>query len=161
MSFLWVPTGFCLTRLNPLCFITDINEKTNSVIKIKALSSTLFLSLFFSERYHHLSVDRLKGTNPAHRKLMSQAAQVDRKALRSRVRGQKKCEALMSLTRSSDKRTGFLCSPINCLLFKTVLAFTKPMRMLEIVLVKYNNQRSLVAAAVAAGRWLSNTDRSP
>lgn len=34
-------------RLNPLCFITDINAKTNSVIKIKAWSSILFLFLLF------------------------------------------------------------------------------------------------------------------
>jgi hypothetical protein len=49
--------------------------------------SCFCLSFFFSESYHHLSVDRLKGTKPAHRKLMSQAGQVDRKALGRRVRG--------------------------------------------------------------------------
>lgn len=122
MSFLWVPTGFCLTRLNPLCFITDIHSKTNSVIKIKAWSSILFLFLvFFSESYHHLSVDRLKGTSLAHRKLMREAKQVYGKALRCRVREWEKCEALMSMTRSSDKRTGFLCCLINCLSFQNMV----------------------------------------
>lgn len=44
-----------------------------------------------------------------------------RKALRCRVRQWKKCEALMSMTRSSDKRTGFLCYLINCLSFQNMV----------------------------------------
>lgn len=108
------------------CKNKQCDQDKGSVV---AVSLSFSLSLLGS--YHHLSVDKLKGTKPAPRKLMSQAEQVGRKALDSRVGDRKKCEALMSMTRSSDKRTAFLCSPINCLLFKTVLAFSKRTRMLR------------------------------
>lgn len=45
-----------------------------------------FSFFFFSESYHHLSVDRLKGTYLAHRKLMGWVGQVYRKALGCGVR---------------------------------------------------------------------------
>ena len=52
-----------------------------------------------------------------------------KKALGCRVRGLEKCEPLMSMTRSSDKSTGFLCYLINCLSFQnTVFDFEKHLK---------------------------------
>lgn len=55
-----------------------------------------------------------------------------RKALGCQVKEWKKCEALMSMTRSSDKRPGFHCQLIDCLSFQnTVFDFKKHLKKMR------------------------------
>lgn len=74
MRSLWVAKGFCLTRLNPLCFITYITAKTNSQIKIKS-SQHFFLSPLPIAIATSL-VDKLKSTDFTQIKLMRPEEQV-------------------------------------------------------------------------------------
>lgn len=109
MRSLWVPIGFCLPRLNPLCFITYISAKTNNQIKIKSLQH-IFLSFSLPITVAPFSLDKLKRTAFAQIKLMTPLSRCTRRLL-----ALKKCEALMSMTWSNDKHAGFLCFLINFL----------------------------------------------
>lgn len=124
MGFLWVPTGFCLTRLNPLCFITDINAKTNSVIKIKARSSILLLFLFLLF-LRELSPPLLSGQ--ASRNLTG-SQKIDELSWAGAqesfgLQGEEweKCEALCPGPDQVIRGPGFLCCPINCLSFQNIV----------------------------------------